>query len=111
MRQETLRYLKALLAGGALFLAPLCQAQTAIIPQVADGGGWQTTLVFSNSTGTTVAASVACYQESSASATVSWTPPFLESVTLSSISLSGGGTLFLHTSGTSGGALDRKSVV
>ena len=33
-------------------------------------------------------------------ATSTWTPPFMESVTLSAISLPAGATLFLHTPGT-----------
>jgi hypothetical protein len=76
-------------------------ADTQIIPQVADGAGWSTTIVLANKTSSTQSATLSFNQDTSGSATTPWTPPFVESVSLSSISLAAGSTLFLHTPGTS----------
>jgi hypothetical protein len=78
----------------------LAQAQTYTIPQVADGGGWQTTLVISNSTTGTATAALTCYKETTSGATTTWSAPFQESTSTSNLSLAAAGTLFLHTAGT-----------
>jgi hypothetical protein len=77
-------------------------ADTQIIPQVADGAGWSTTLVLANKTSSTQSATLSFNMDTSNGATTLWTPSFVESVSLSSISLPAGSTLFLHTPGTSG---------
>lgn len=82
-------------------LPALALADTQIIPQVADGAGWSTTIVLANKTSTTQSVTLSFNMDTADSATTSWTPPFLESVTPSSISLPAGSTLFLHTAGTS----------
>ncbi|HEY3738844.1 MAG TPA: hypothetical protein VGL53_03320 [Bryobacteraceae bacterium] len=76
-------------------------ADTQIIPQVADGAGWSTTIVLANTTAIAQAVTLTFNMDTRNSATTPWTPPFLENVSLSSISLPAGSTLFLHTSGTS----------
>ncbi len=78
-------------------------ADTQIIPQVADGAGWSTTIVLSNKTATaqTVALSFNRQSPTGSSNTSLWTPPFVEGVNQSSVSLPAGSTLFLHTPGTS----------
>ncbi len=77
-------------------------ADTQIIPQVADGAGWSTTIVLANKTSSTQSVTLSFNMDTANSATTPWTPPFVESVSLSSISLPAGSTLFLHTPGTSG---------
>ena len=55
----------------------------------------------SNDTTATVQPAVLKFnQATTGGATVPWTPPFMESVTLSAISLPAGATLFLHTPDT-----------
>ena len=76
-------------------------ADTQIIPQVADGKGWSTTIVLANKTSSTQSATLSFNMDTANSATTPWTPPFVESVSLSSISLAAGSTLFLHTPGSS----------
>ena len=85
----------------ALGLVPAL-ADTQIIPQVADGAGWSTTIVLANKTSSTQSVALSFNMDTSNGATTPWTPPFVESVSLSSISLAAGSTLFLHTPGTSG---------
>jgi hypothetical protein len=76
-------------------------AQVQLIPQVADGGGWATTIVLTNTTATAQTAQLKFNQSTgTAGATLPWTPPFLESITLSAIGLPAGATRFLHTLGT-----------
>lgn len=77
-----------------------CQAQTLVIPQVADGGGWQTTFVISNMTAGATSASLTFFQETATSATQNWNLPLAESSSPQNLSIPGGGTLFLHTLGT-----------
>src|SRR5579862_218321 len=86
-------------------------AQLLVIPQVADGGGWATTIVLTNTSATAQTVALTFNKGTSGGATAPWTPPFKETVTLSSINLPAGATLFLHTPGTAGTLTDRKSVV
>jgi hypothetical protein len=83
------------------FSLSYANAQVQVIPQVADGGGWATTIVLTNTTATAQTAVLKFNQSIGTSGgTQAWTPPFMESVTLSAISLPAGATLFLHTPGT-----------
>jgi hypothetical protein len=77
-------------------------AQVQVIPQVADGAGWATTIVLTNTTATTQLAQLKFNQAviGGGGATSPWTPPFNENVALSAINLPAGATLFLHTPGT-----------
>lgn len=81
-------------------------AQTLTIPQVADGGGWQTTLVLTNTAAVATTASLSFFQSIGGGATVSWTPPFLETSSVQNVSLPAAGVLFLHTPGTAGAATE-----
>jgi hypothetical protein len=76
---------------------------TLVIPQVVDGGGWQTTLVLTNTTASAATASLIFYQETAVGdgSTQPWTPTFLEGNSTQNLSLAAGGTIFLHTPGTS----------
>jgi hypothetical protein len=75
------------------------QPQTMIIPHIADGGGWQTTLVLTNTTTTAGSASPTFYQEMTAGATQSWNLALMEAAT-QNVQVPAGGTVFLHTPGT-----------
>jgi hypothetical protein len=71
-----------------------------IISQIADGGGWQTTLVLTNTTATATSASLNFFQDTGGGNTQSWNPQFLEVNSTASLMVPGGGTIFLHTPGT-----------
>jgi len=75
-------------------------AQTLIIPQVVDGGGWQTTVVLTNRTANPALASLSFRIDTTAGATQAWTPPFLGVSSTTSLALNGGSTMYLRTSGT-----------
>ena len=83
------------------FLAALsfAQPQTVIVPQIADGGGWQTTLVLTNTITGVGSASMSFYQETSGGATQSWNLAFSEQPT-QNVRVNGGATVLLHTLGT-----------
>ncbi len=103
-RLEVLRY-AARLAACCLLLGLLpALAEVQIIPQVADGGGWSTTIVLSNKTTTAQNVTLRFNRgiPNTNGTTEPWTPPFLENVSLPTISLAAGSTLFLHTPGTAG---------
>jgi hypothetical protein len=87
--------------GAFLFTAGLTQAQQVlIIPQIADGGGFQTEFVMNNTTAAVGTVSFTCQQDTTAGATTAWSLPILESVNLQNIPLPAAGTVFLHTPGT-----------
>jgi hypothetical protein len=77
-------------------------AEVQVIPQVADGAGWSTTIVLSNKTTTAQNVTLTFNRgiPNGNGATQPWTPPFLENVSLPTINLPAGSTLFLHTPGT-----------
>jgi len=75
-------------------------AQTLLIPQVVDGGGWQTVFVLTNRTANPASASLGFRIDTTAGATQAWTPPFLEVSLTTGLALSGGSTMYLHTPGT-----------
>jgi hypothetical protein len=75
-------------------------AQTLLIPQVVDGGGWQTVFVLTNRTANPASASLSFRIDTTAGATQAWTPPFLEVSSTTGLALSGGSTMYLHTPGT-----------
>jgi hypothetical protein len=76
--------------------------QTSVVSQFVDGGGWQTTLVITNTTASKVTASLSFYRETAAGdgSTQPWNPTFREGSATQNLSLAGGATLFLHTPGT-----------
>ena len=75
--------------------------QALILPDVVDGGGWQSTIVLTNSTGVPATATLIFHSDTSGGGTQPWTPPFLEVSSTSGIILNGGSSLYLHTRGTS----------
>src|SRR5215472_18424779 len=93
------------IAGRLLFLTSFLaglsfgQPQSVIVPQIADGGGWQTTLVLTSTTTGGGSATLTFYQETSGGATQMWNLPFVESVG-QNVQVAGGATVFLHTLGT-----------
>ena len=74
-------------------------AQTLIIPQVVDGGGWQTTFVLTNTTANSASVSLSFRVDTSNGATQPWIPPFQDSSPLS-FNLPAGSSRFLRTPGT-----------
>jgi hypothetical protein len=86
---------------GALLVCAFsaAQAQTYIVPQIADGGGWQTGLVLTNTTTSPATAALTCFKDSGG-ATDNWSLSFQETSSTSSLALRAAGTLFLHTYGT-----------
>jgi hypothetical protein len=85
-----------------LFSMACIWAQPLVIPQVADGGGWRSTLVLTNTTAVAINGFTLTFLKDIpggvAGQTGLWSPTFLEGSLPSS--LSGGSSVFLHTPGT-----------
>jgi len=77
------------------------RADPLIIPHLADGGGWKTTLVLTNTSTSLATVKLAFHMETAAGLTVPWNPPFMEVGSTDNLTMPGGSTLFLHTNGTS----------
>lgn len=76
-------------------------AQTLTIPHVVDGGGWQSTIVLTNTSANTANATLIFHQQIAADGSSQpWNPPIQEVVSTSGMSMLGSSSLFLHTSGT-----------
>ena len=75
-------------------------AQTLIIPQVVDGGGWQSTIVLTNPSASGVSATLTFHSDTTGGNTTAWTPAFLEVGSTNGLVLAPGSTLYLHTPGT-----------
>jgi hypothetical protein len=72
-----------------------------LIPQVVDGGAWQTTFGVTNTNATTATATLRFHQQTDTTGdTQGWTPPLLEAVSTQNMQLAPGATIFLHTPGT-----------
>jgi len=84
----------------ALLLWLPVSGQNLTIPHVVDGGGWQSTIVLTNTTPNPASATLVFHKETTGGNTQPWTPPFKEVVSTSGLSLLGGSSLFLHTAGT-----------
>lgn len=86
-----------------LFAVSFLCAQSQVIPQVADGAGWQSTLVVTNTTTSNTDVSIFFYADRDASdapgATLPWDPPFLEG-SAADLAVPAGSSVFLHTPGT-----------
>jgi hypothetical protein len=96
---------KSMAHPGSLFLflfACVCsfeaRAQT-LIPQIVDGGGWQTTIVLINTSSNPAQANMTFYQETGGGATAPWIPFFIDATT-TQFTLAGGETVIIHTAGT-----------
>jgi len=75
--------------------------QTLFMPQIVDGGGWQTTIGVTNTTGTTATATLQFLQTTDAAGdTHPWTLPLVEAVSTENMQLAPGATVFLQTPGT-----------
>ncbi len=83
-----------------IVLTPAASAQTLVIPQIADGNGWQTELVLTNTGATATTVSLSFFQSTANGVTQSWTPAFLETSVLQNIPVPAASTVFLHTPGT-----------
>jgi len=85
----------------ALLLWLPLSAQSLIIPHVADGGGWKTTIVLTNTSPNPATATLVFHKQTQADgSTQPWTPPIVEVVSTSGMNMAGGSTLFLNTTGT-----------
>ena len=92
--------LATLTIGLAVCLATASGQTFTYIPQVADGDGWSTTIVLTNTTATTASVSMSFFKETTGGATTDWTLPLVASnVNPVFIALPGGSSLFLHTTG------------
>ena len=78
----------------------LGQSQKLVIPDVVDGGGWQSTIVLTNSGPRPASAMLIFHSDTAGGGTQAWTPPFLEVSSTAGLTLSGGSSLYLHTNGT-----------
>ena len=74
-------------------------AQSLIIPDVVDGGGWQSTIVLTNSATTSATVTLIFHSDTSGGNTQAWTPTFLETSSTTQTLISGS-SMFLHTPGT-----------
>lgn len=75
-------------------------AQTLAIPQVVDGGGWQSTIVLTNNTANRATATLIFHSETSGGATQAWSPPLLDVSSTAGLVLNGSSSLFIRTMGT-----------
>jgi hypothetical protein len=87
--------LRNLICTSLFAVTSLCAQQGLVIPQVADGDGWASTIVLTNTTADTSQVSLVFYSGGQA-----WTPPFLDGVNPASLSLPAASTLFISTTGT-----------
>src|SRR5262249_44919729 len=97
MKTQNSRFLLSMVFISA---SQLVCGQSLFIPQIADGGGWQTTLVLANTSASSAIGSLTFFQETTGGATQRWSLPFLETGSTENLALPAGGTLFLHTAGT-----------
>lgn len=83
------------------FLAGLARGQSLVtyVPQIADGGAWQTTLVIANTSSSNAFVTVNLFQDTTGGNTQSWNPGFQEG-SAQNLTLAGGATKFFHTLGT-----------
>jgi hypothetical protein len=85
----------------ALFSTVCVCAQEEVIPQVADGGGWRSTVVLTNTTAAALNGVTLTFLKDVSGPpgqTAPWSPTFLEGNLPSSIAA--GSSVFLHTPGT-----------
>jgi hypothetical protein len=76
-------------------------AQGMIIPQIADGEGWKTTFVLINTNQTSAMATIRAHLDTSGGNTELWNLPLVEGISTTNMEIPAGGTLFLHTPGSS----------
>jgi hypothetical protein len=97
-----MNYLSRAVFGAALFGLPLFgqSAQTLVLPDVVDGGGWQSTIVLTNMSASPASATLSFNSDTTGGGTQPWTPAFLEAASTAGLVLNGGSSMFLHTPGT-----------
>ena len=100
MRKSTASWKSLLLALSACAGSFVACAQ-AVIPQIVDGGGWQTTMVLTNTSSSSAQITINFFQESNGGpATAPWLPPFIDANTTQNIAVPPGGTIIIHSAGT-----------
>src|SRR5215470_3247782 len=83
----------------ALFSTACACAQILVIPQVADGGNWRSTIVVSNTTTLDInGILLSFFKDVGGGVTAPWSPTFLEGAFSGSVPA--GSSVFLHTPGT-----------
>jgi hypothetical protein len=82
-----------------LLLALPVVGQSLTIPHIVDGAGWQSTIVLTNMSANAASATLVFHKETGGGNTGPWTPTFQEVVSTSGLTMAGGSTLFLHTTG------------
>jgi hypothetical protein len=90
--------LRNLIVSSLFAVSSLC-AQALVVPQVADGDGWASTVVLTNTTANETSITLAFNKDTTGGATEPWTPTFLEG-NPGTWNLPAGSSLFLHTPGT-----------
>jgi hypothetical protein len=83
-----------------VLFAALAMGQSVVtyIPQIADGGAWQTIIVIANTSSSTAFVTITLHQETTRGNTQDWNLAFQEG-SAQSLSLAGGVTKFFHTLG------------
>ena len=76
------------------------EAQPLIVPDVVDGGGWQTTIAITNGEPAPGTVTLTFHSDTAGGGTQIWTPAFLETSSTTSLLIPGGSTIYLHTRGT-----------
>jgi len=88
--------LRNLILSSLFAVTSLC-AQGLVIPQVADGGGWSSTVVLTNTTTSTIQVTLAFYQDTGANGeTEPWTPTFEGVPSTEGLQLAAASTVFLQ---------------
>jgi len=82
-----------------LLLALPVVGQSLTLPHVVDGGGWQSTIVLTNMSSNSASATLVFHKETGGGNTGPWNPPIQEVISTSGLSMVGGSTLYLHTTG------------
>ncbi len=89
--------LASLLVGVPLFGQ---SAQVLTLPHVLDGGGWQSTIVLTNSSASAASVSLIFHQDVSGGGSSPWNPPFLDVSSTNGMVMPSGSSLYLRTNGT-----------
>ena len=75
-------------------------AQVLTIPHVVDGGGWQSTIVLTNTSATAGLVTLIFHSDTGTGTTQPWNPPLLEVSSTSGMVMAPGSVMYLHTNGT-----------
>ncbi len=84
----------------AVLLPAMANAQATILPQIADGGNWYTTIVLENTTTNAALATLNFLQNTGGGGATAWSPSIVEGISTQNIQVPAGGTVSLHTPGT-----------